>query len=122
MPADRLRAPIVLVHGLFGFNSFKIAGWEALNYFRGVGEFIKSKGNRVTAPALPPMAGVTERAAQLAQFIRETHPGEKVHLLAHSLGGLDSRYAISTLGLSDQVLSLTTLGTPHQGLPVASTG
>jgi triacylglycerol lipase len=122
MPADRLRAPIVLVHGLFGFNALKIVGWEAFNYFRGVGEFLKSKGNRVSAPALPPMAGVVERAAELVRFIREHHANEKVHLLAHSLGGLDSRYAISRLGLGDQVLSLTTLATPHQGSPVASSG
>jgi triacylglycerol lipase len=122
VPGDRLRGPLVLVHGLFGFNAFRIAGWEAVSYFRGIGEFLKSKGYVVSAPALSPMASCAERAAELAQFVRTNHPGEKVHLFAHSMGGLDSRYAISRLGLADRVATLTTVGTPHQGSPVASTG
>ena len=40
--------------------------------------------------------------------------------MAHSvLGGLDSRFMISTLGMADRVLSLTTIGTPHHGSPIA---
>ncbi len=31
------------------------------------------------------------------------------------MGGLDSRYLISRLGMADRVLSLTTIGTPHRG-------
>ncbi len=39
-----------------------------------------------------------------------------VHLLAHSKGGLDSRYfLVNTLPPNFGVLSLTTLSTPHQG-------
>src|SRR4030095_5497233 len=45
--------------------------------------------------------------------------GRKIHLVAHSMGGLDSRYMISKLGMAEQVLSLTTIGTPHHGSPIA---
>jgi triacylglycerol lipase len=37
------------------------------------------------------------------------------------MGGLDARYAISELGLHDRVASLTTIGTPHNGTPLADT-
>jgi triacylglycerol lipase len=40
---------------------------------------------------------------------------EKVNIIAHSKGGLDSRYAISRLGMADKVASLTTISTPHRG-------
>ena len=40
---------------------------------------------------------------------------EKVNIIAHSKGGLDSRYAIANLGIGDHVASLTTVNTPHRG-------
>jgi triacylglycerol lipase len=123
MPAaPLLRHPVVLVHGLFGFDTFKVAGWEAMSYFRGIGESLKSKGLRVAAPRLSPTAGVAARAQQLVDFIRLTVPQEKVHLIAHSMGGLDARYAISCLGLHEQAISLTTIGTPHLGTTAADVG
>src|SRR5690606_21994510 len=42
-----------------------------------------------------------------------------VNLFAHSMGGLDSRFLISSLGYGDRVASLTTLSTPHRGTAVA---
>src|SRR5262249_29282626 len=45
-----------------------------------------------------------------------------VHILAHSMGGLDARYLISCLGMAPRVLSLTTIGTPHRGTPFADWG
>lgn len=40
---------------------------------------------------------------------------EKVNIIAHSKGGLDSRYVISALGMDSCVASLTTINTPHRG-------
>jgi triacylglycerol lipase len=42
-----------------------------------------------------------------------------VNIIAHSMGGLDARYAITQLGLRGRVASLTTIGTPHYGTPLA---
>ena len=68
------------------------------------------------------MAGsVAQRAERLAKSVREISAGQ-VHLIGHSMGGLDARYAIRHLGLSQKVRSLTTIGTPHRGSPVANLG
>ncbi|MFO0814433.1 MAG: hypothetical protein U0796_14520 [Gemmatales bacterium] len=117
-----LRHPVILVHGLFGFDSWKVAGWEAMTYFRGIGEHLRSKGIRVAAPRLSPMSSVAERAQQLVQFIRDNFAQDRVHLIAHSMGGLDARYALSQLGLGERTLSLTTIGTPHRGTSAADIG
>src|SRR5262245_66403718 len=75
-------------------------------------------GVEVHRPSVPPLASVAARAEQLAAAVRAL-PAEKVNLIAHSLGGLEARYAISRLGLADRLLSLTTIGTPHRGAPQA---
>ena len=38
-----------------------------------------------------------------------------MNIIAHSKGGLDSRYAISKLGMDRYVATLTTINTPHFG-------
>jgi triacylglycerol lipase len=43
----------------------------------------------------------------------------KVHLIAHSQGGVDSRVLVTDLGYADRVASLTTISTPHRGTAVA---
>ena len=40
---------------------------------------------------------------------------EKVNIIAHSKGGIDSRYLISSLNYGDKIASLTTISTPHKG-------
>lgn len=42
-----------------------------------------------------------------------------MNIIAHSKGGLDSRYAISKLGMAPYVASLTTINTPHRGCEFA---
>jgi triacylglycerol lipase len=44
-----------------------------------------------------------------------------VNIIAHSKGGLESRYTITKLGMSDKVASLTTLASPHRGSAMADT-
>ena len=118
----KLRAPIVLVHGLFGFGRIRLAGLTVANYFPGIFEGLEAAGNRVFVPWLSPSGGVVERARQLKDFIERALPGEPVHLVAHSMGGLDARYMISRLGMNNRVLTLTTLGTPHRGTAFADWG
>jgi triacylglycerol lipase len=118
----RLRSPIVLVHGMFGFDRISLGGWTFANYFAGIPQFLAAAGNRVLIPRLSPTGGVADRAAQLKAFLDREMPHEPVHLIAHSMGGLDSRYLISRLGMAPRVLSLTTLGTPHRGTTFADWG
>jgi triacylglycerol lipase len=118
----RLRAPVVLVHGLLGFDRIRVGPWVLADYFRGVPEALAAGGNRVLVARLSPTAGIAQRAAQLLAFLDREVPGEAVHLVGHSMGGLDSRYLISQLGQASRVLTLTTVGTPHRGSPFADWG
>jgi triacylglycerol lipase len=122
MAFPRLRNPIVLVHGLMGFDAVRLRGFRLRGYFPGVEESLRAAGNRVHCASLSPTAGVAHRAGELRSLVDSVSPAESVHLIAHSMGGLDSRYAISRLDLADRVLSLTTIGTPHRGSPFADWG
>jgi triacylglycerol lipase len=114
-----LRAPIILVHGLLGFDLMRLHTWTARSYFPEIPDYLEAVGNRVFVPQLSPVGGVAERALQLKKFIKRHAPQTPVHILAHSMGGLDARYMISKLGMSRRVLSLTTIGTPHRGTSFA---
>lgn len=119
-PARTLRHPLVLTHGLMGFDEIHIVGVRR-EYFRGVPVRLTADGAIVHVPRLSPFASVAQRAMQLAEVINAID-AEKVNLLAHSLGGLDARYAISRLELAPKVASLVTIGTPHRGTPIADLG
>jgi triacylglycerol lipase len=119
MTMPRLRAPIVLVHGLFGFAQLRIGPWVLTDYFHGIPQALSESGNRAFVARLSPTNGIAARAAQLRDFIGAQSPEEPVHVVAHSMGGLDARHMISRLDMAGRVLSLTTLGTPHRGSPFA---
>jgi triacylglycerol lipase len=122
MIIPKLRAPIVLVHGLLGFDRIDALGTTLVNYFPGIPELMSEGGNRVLVPRMKPTGSVAERATQLKDFLLKFSPNEPVHLFAHSMGGLDSRYMISQLGMADKVLTLTTIATPHRGTCFADWG
>ncbi len=122
MNIPKLKAPIVLVHGLLGYDRITIGPWFAWDYFRGIGAAFSAAGNRVLVPRLSPTGGVEQRARQLRRFLDRHAPRESLHLIAHSLGGLDARFMIGHLGMAQRVLSLTTVGTPHRGSPFADWG
>jgi triacylglycerol lipase len=114
---------IVLVHGILG-STAKLG----IPYFKGVADHFKAKGLRVLTPQLDPTRGVQVRGNQLRDQIRAAYnngtldANAKTHVIAHSLGGLDSRYMLSPVnpdGLTNQIRSLTTISTPHRGAPVA---
>ena len=116
-----LRDPVVLVHGLCGFD--RMSGLRRqTDYFRGIPRYLQQAGNRVYAPQISPTAGVARRAADLKRFVDRHVPAGRVHLIGHSMGGLDARYMTSRLGMEDRVASLTTIGTPHRGTTFADWG
>ncbi len=119
-PAPRLRHPVVLAHGVLGFDKIAIGGRD-LSYFRGVTRHLMSVGAEVHRPRVPSSASIAVRAGEFKRLI-DMIPAKKVNVIAHSMGGLDVRYAISKLGLADRVATLTTVGTPHLGTPVADFG
>lgn len=79
---------------------------------------VRSHGVVAIAPNIVPYALIETRAENWVQLLKKfcsDNNYEKVNVIAHSMGGLDMRYALSKLDISDQVDSLTTISTPHQG-------
>lgn len=121
-PIPRLNDPIVLVHGLCGFDQVSAFRRTVVDYFRGIPALLEAAGNRVLTARVTPTAGVARRAADLRAFLDREIPHGRVHLIGHSMGGLDARYMIAKLGMESRVLSLTTIGTPHRGSAFADWG
>ena len=104
--------PILLVHGVF-FRDFKY-----VYYWGRIPEALKNNGATIYYGEHRSAASVADCGIELAEKIKNivTSTGcEKVNIIAHSKGGLDSRYAISQLGCEEYVASLTTINTPHRG-------
>lgn len=120
--APKLNAPVVLVHGLCGFDKLFACRRPLAEYFPGIRGHLAAGGNRVFVPRLSPTAGVATRAAELRAYLLREVGSQPVHIIGHSLGGLDARYMISRLGMDRNVLSLTTVGTPHRGTAFADWG
>jgi triacylglycerol lipase len=111
---------VVLAHGLLGFDEVEVRGVRH-DYFRGLPDLLRARGCEVHRPRVAPSGSIAARAEALAACVRAL-PRGKVNVIAHSMGGLDARYAIARLGLADRVASLTTVGTPHLGTPLADFG
>jgi triacylglycerol lipase len=105
--------PVVLAHGFLGFRHFLL--WHQ---FPGVVNALHKRGIQAIQPLVHPTQAITCRARELLDIINqelgETTP---VHIIAHSMGGLDARYLISPHGLNQghRVTTLTTISTPHRG-------
>jgi triacylglycerol lipase len=117
---------LVLMHGVLGFGTVVP---PIPQYFHGVGDHLRQTlGARVFATAVPPAGTVALRAREAARQIDNAlsagtlDPREPLHLIAHSMGGLDARHILSTnvLGLTPHVATLICIGTPHLGSPVAT--
>jgi triacylglycerol lipase len=115
---------VVLAHGILGFR--RKFGVE---YFRGVAEYLRAQGFAVLVPEVDATHGIAFRGDQLGDQINRAFssglldPTQKTHIIAHSMGGLDSRYLLSPESkkqLLAPVRSLTTISTPHQGSPIAN--
>lgn len=112
--------PVVLHHGLCG-RGIHVGkfGWPP---FQKIDRAIADAGYRVTVTAVHPTAGIETRASQLKRWIldhKKASDGQRVVLVAHSLGGLDARYMLARLDMSRHVRALVTVCTPHRGSPWA---
>jgi triacylglycerol lipase len=111
---------IVLVPGVLGFNRF-----HRMEYFNGVPQHLRrTLGVNVLSTTTAPLGTIEHRAELLAQQILDAgfDPSQPVHILAHSMGGLDTRFLIAKnlRGVAPRIASLTAIGTPHFGSPVAT--
>jgi triacylglycerol lipase len=104
---------------MFGFDQLKIGPITLSEYFRTIPEALRAAGNRVLVTRVHPTAGVERRAAKLAERIEAAYPSGPLHIVGHSMGGLDARILLTDPAWRRRVLSLTTIGTPHLGSALA---
>ena len=104
--------PILLIHGT-GFRDRK-----HLNYWGRIPAALEKWGATIFYGHQDSWANIEYNADilknNLTQILAESNC-EKVNIIAHSKGGLEARYMISSLGMADYVASLTTVATPHHG-------
>ena len=108
----RTKYPILLVHGVFFRDS------AYFNYWGRVPQELERNGATLYYGNHESAGSVEECAKELSARIKEIveQTGcEKLNIIAHSKGGLDSRSAICRYGADDYVASLTTINTPHRG-------
>ncbi len=96
---------------------------DEVHYFKGIKSFLAEHGYTVYHTSVGFADGVDERAWQLARQINEILAAakvDKIHLIAHSMGGNDARHMLVDVpGMAGCVASLTTIGTPHLGTSLA---
>lgn len=127
------KLPIVLAHGIARFDvlleilkqKLKLPDTdvgERFHYFKGIKPHLEAQGFTVFHPNQDFAGPVALRSEQLKQRVEEVLAqtgAAKVHIIAHSMGGLDARHMIVDLGMAEKVASLTTIGTPHRGTILA---
>ncbi|KAH7872298.1 alpha beta-hydrolase [Lentinula edodes] len=115
------RNPIVLCHGLYGFDTRGPSSFPSLqfHYWSNVLNILRDKIKAdVIVTAVPGTGSITTRAESLDRQLHSRAPGRGLNFLAHSMGGLDCRDLISRVKPTKYTpLSLTTVSTPHRGSP-----
>lgn len=137
--------PIVLCHGLLGFDSLVLLKAPQLglakgediqdvadsvlrrgitmNYWHGIETALTKAGATVIIAKVPPFGLIEQRAEHLDRLLSEkcAEMGGKrlkINVVGHSMGGLDARYLILKIQTKKspyEVVTLTTIGTPHHG-------
>ena len=109
------RYPIVLVHGLFGFDNI-----GPVEYFYGIPEALRSDGASVYVTQVSAANSTEVRGEQLLTQVKQilaATGASKVNLMGHSHGAPTARYVASVR--PDLVASVTSIGGVNQGAPFA---
>ena len=110
------RYPIVLVHGLLGFDSLL----GTYDYFYGLPNELRSSGAKVYVANVSSTNFTETRGEQLIRYLdslRAASGVQKFNLIGHSHGGPTVRYVAAVR--ADLVASVTTIGAPHTGSKTA---
>ncbi len=84
------------------------AGFETFHSNVGWGDPVEARAGRLRR--------------EILRLTRDFQLHDKVHIIGHSMGGLDARRMIFRHRMEDRVASLTTIGTPHLGTVIADLG
>jgi triacylglycerol lipase len=109
-----LKYPVLLVHGS-GLRD-KILG---INYWGRIPKEMEKNGIKVYYGGTDAWGSIESNAQILKvkiENILEEAGVDKINIIAHSRGGLEARYLISSLNLHNSIATLTTISTPHRGV------
>lgn len=112
-----LQHPVLLCHG-YG----AIASLVKPSPLYDVAMFLRQHNIPAFAPNIVPYAAIEIRAEGWQQIITrlvKQNSHKKLNIIAHSMAGLDIRYALAKLDIADHVASFTTISTPHRGTSLA---
>jgi len=106
--------PVVFIHGWHGSVE------EEDPQLRFLRRWLERDGFQVFyATGIRADQTLNQNARRLAQFIADVRArtgAPKVHLIGHSMGGLNARAYVESALYQDDVASVTTLGSPHAGV------
>ncbi|MCH8499461.1 MAG: triacylglycerol lipase [Marinobacter sp.] len=115
------RYPVVLVPGIFAFDSV-----GPFDYWYQIPRALERQGVEVYVAPINAFASSAERGAQLLDFLEAVQASalakrgveiQRFNLIGHSQGGVTARFVM--YAAPELVASITTIGTPHTGSPVA---
>jgi triacylglycerol lipase len=112
-----LKYPVVLVHGVVAHDrAGKVKFWGRIP------ATLSALGADVFFGNTDAWGSYESNALTLKNTIEailKKNGKEKVNIIAHSKGGIDSRYLIWNYNFGDKVASLSTICTPHSGSEIA---
>ncbi|MFN3466112.1 MAG: esterase/lipase family protein [Candidatus Brocadiales bacterium] len=121
---------VIFAHGFLGFKE-KLG----IRYWNGAVEYVQERLDknltRVKATEVEPAEGTKTRvrslARQVEEFLNQDPRIENIHIIAHSMGGLDARRLATPDDtvykvLAERKTTITTISTPHKGSPLADFG
>jgi triacylglycerol lipase len=112
-----LKYPVVLVHGIaIHDRKEKVDSWGRIP------ETLRNRGIDVFFGNTDAWGDYDSNAEILKTTIEkvlEQTGREKVNIIAHSKGGIDSRYFVHKYDFGGRVASLTTISSPHHGSEIA---
>ena len=84
LPVATPKNPIILSHGLLGFDELSLAGsyFPKVHYWRGITEALRANGIEVITASVPASASIEERAAKLSDDILKKAHGKSVNIIA----------------------------------------
>lgn len=112
------RYPIIFCHGMAHKSLFKI-----YRPFGRIVKYLKKEDFDVYIANHDGFGAIETNAVQIKKYIEQILKktgAKKVHIIAHSKGGLDVRYLIYKYNMGNVICSLTTISTPHRGSIMAS--
>jgi triacylglycerol lipase len=114
---DSSSPPIILVHGLY----HNASAWILYRMWLKRAGFGNTYAINYSSLRCTFRQAVEQLNASIEEVAR-LHPGHRVVLIGHSLGGLLSRLCVERENQAEKTAAIITLGTPHHGSKLAVLG